>query len=82
MKLAYNTSQSQAIDNETELIEVATEIMKVTKNESDLMNAEDVKKTTDIIDNLLLYNSDKEESTPKLNEKVCCYRFSLDDISL
>ena len=55
--------------------EVSEEIKKVTKEYSELMDAEDVKKTTEIIDNLIQFDQSEQEeldSTVSRENNIFC----------
>ena len=63
------TRQAERIESEAEQKEVAQKIKEVTETNSELMNSDDVKKTTDIIDNLLQFEPEEHEGQ-KLDDDV------------
>ena len=65
--------------------EVSEEIKDVTKEYSELMDAEDVKKTTEIIDNLIQFDQSEQEeldNTVSRKNNIFCttHFFSNDEI--
>ena len=68
----YVSLQAANIDSKDSQKKVSEEIRNVTDKSSSVMNSDDVKKTSEIIDMLIEYQGEGEPES-KLDEEVCSY---------